>query len=201
MSSDRRRRPGSRADGSLDFARSFERVDYPPLLASLSVRNNVQAAVGSHPIDFLAMRIPTDGIWLYAAARISKPLIQSRETLAARDRVALPADPQLHQDADGSIHYNQPSLVRAFRCDFSRTKICRSRKAIAHRPIARPGSTPGIPNQDWFRATHQTAYSNGIIALHEQFLPPLSRLTPTTRTPRYWRVSTNAGAAWPSPIS
>ena len=43
-------------DGSLDFARSFERINYPPLLASLSVRNNVQAAVGSHPVDFLAMR-------------------------------------------------------------------------------------------------------------------------------------------------
>ncbi len=41
-------------DGSLDFARSFERINYPPLLASLSVRNNVQAAVGSHPVDFLA---------------------------------------------------------------------------------------------------------------------------------------------------
>ena len=45
-------------DGSLDFARSFERINYPPLLASLSVRNNVQAAVGSHPVDFLAMTIP-----------------------------------------------------------------------------------------------------------------------------------------------
>ncbi len=67
-------------DGSLDFARSFERVNYPPLLASLSVRNNVQAAVGSHPVDFLAMTIPKaafafpaadapteDPIWLYAS--------------------------------------------------------------------------------------------------------------------------------------
>ena len=67
-------------DGSLDFARSFERVNYPPLLASLSVRNNVQAAVGSHPMDFLAMTIPKaafsfpdndklteDPIWLYAS--------------------------------------------------------------------------------------------------------------------------------------
>ena len=42
-------------DGSLDFARSFERINYPPLLASLSVRNNVQAPLGSHPVDFLAI--------------------------------------------------------------------------------------------------------------------------------------------------
>ena len=54
-------------DGSLDFARSFERINYPPLLASLSVRNNVQAAVGSHPVDFLAMRFRTSSIWLYAS--------------------------------------------------------------------------------------------------------------------------------------
>jgi hypothetical protein len=25
----------------------------------------------------------------------------------------------------------------------------------------------------WFQATYQTAYSNGVIALHEQFLPPM----------------------------
>ncbi len=46
------------ADGSLDLNRSFERIDYFPLLASQSVRNNVQPEVGSHPVDFLAMRIP-----------------------------------------------------------------------------------------------------------------------------------------------
>ena len=31
---------------------------------------------------------------------------------------------------------------------------------------------------EWFHAIHRTAYSNGIIALHEQFLPPLRLRSP-----------------------
>ena len=47
-------------DGSLDMARSFARVDYFSLLGDLSVRNNVQAGVDKHPVDFVAVRIPAE---------------------------------------------------------------------------------------------------------------------------------------------
>jgi hypothetical protein len=64
------------SDGSVDFARSFRRIDYLAVLPTLSVRNNVQAEVGPRPVDFIALRIPgellppkaetkEDAVWLY----------------------------------------------------------------------------------------------------------------------------------------
>ena len=43
---------------SLDFERSFVRVDYFRLLSDLSVRNNVQPGVEHRPVDFVAVRLP-----------------------------------------------------------------------------------------------------------------------------------------------
>lgn len=52
--------PGERglvlgADGALDWEQSFERVDYPQLIHSAAVRNNVQKLVSSRPVDFIAI--------------------------------------------------------------------------------------------------------------------------------------------------
>ena len=162
-------------DGSLDFARSFERIDYPPLLASLAVRNNVQAAVGSHPIDFLAMSIPKaaltfaagdapaeDPIWLYASED-QQALILSRG-----NQLRYLAIRALHQDESGSIHFEQAALAPGFPLRF-----------FEDANLAVPETDREAwfnswhSESDWFRATHRTAYSNGILALHEQFLPPM----------------------------
>ena len=162
-------------DGSLDFARSFERIDYPPLFASLSVRNNVQTAVGSHPVDFLAMTIPKadfafppgdtpteDPIWLYANGQ-QQVLILSR----AGDLRYMPIR-ELRQDAGGAIHYERaepaPGFPLHFFEDANLAVPAADRKAWL---------SAWHSESDWLRATHQTAYSDGIIALHEQFLPPL----------------------------
>jgi len=138
-------------DGSLDFARSFERINYPPLLASLSVRNNVQASLGSHPVDFVAM--PSgDSIWLYASED-KQALISSRGdelrytpvhgTKAAAFVPGLPL--RLFEDENLAVPVSdRETWLNAWHSE-----------------------------SDWFRATHQTAYSNGILALHEQFLPPI----------------------------
>ena len=133
-------------DGSLDLARSFERINYLPLLASLSVRNNVQAAVGSHPVDFLA--IPTDdSIWLYAGEDK-----QAQVLVRGTDLRYLPK---------GAF---QPGLpLRLFEDD-----------NLAVPPGDRESWLNSWHSEtEWFHAIHRTAYSNGIIALHEQFLPPL----------------------------
>jgi hypothetical protein len=162
-------------DGSLDFARSFEHIDYPPLLASLSVRNNVQAAVGSHPVDFLALTIPKaaftfpagdtpteDPIWLYASED-KQVLILSRGT----DLRYLPVR-GLRQDAGGSVHFETAALAPGLPLRYFEDENLAA-------PLAdRQSWLDAWHSQlDWFRATHQTAYSNGIVALHEQFLPPL----------------------------
>jgi hypothetical protein len=161
-------------DNTLDFARSFERIDYPPLLASLSVRNNVQAAVGSHPVDFLAMTIPKaafafaseapteDPIWLYASED-KQVLILSR----GAELRYLPVR-GLRQDAGGAVSFEPATLAPGFPLRFFEDEDL----AV---PVADRETwlTSWHAESDWFRATHQTAYSNGIIALHEQFLPPL----------------------------
>jgi hypothetical protein len=162
-------------DGSLDFARSFERINYPPLLASLAVRNNVQAAVGSHPIDFLAMSIPKaafafpagdqpteDPIWLYASED-KQALILSR----SNELRYLPVR-GLRQDAGGSVHFESCALAPGLPLRYIEDEN------LAVPPADREAWLNAWHSQlDWFRATHQTAYSNGIVALHEQFLPPL----------------------------
>jgi hypothetical protein len=167
------------SNGSLDFARSFERVDYPPLLASLSVRNNVQAGVGSHPVDFLAMPIPKadfafpsadapteDPIWLYTSED-RQVLILSR----GNELRYLPVR-ALHQDAGGAVHFEAapfaPRLpLRIFEDD-----------DFTVPPAEREAWLNAWHSEtDWFHATHRTAYSDGMVALREQFLPP--RLAPS----------------------
>jgi hypothetical protein len=155
-------------DGSLDIARSFERVNYPPLLASLSVRNNVQAAVGSHPIDFLAMRVPGsyfslrsddtpagDPVWLYANED-KQALVLSRGNnlrylpVQGFQPTALAPGLPLRLFEDENL-----AVAQADRAAWLNSWHSES---------------------EWLHATHRTAYANGIIALHEQFLTP--RLAP-----------------------
>ena len=130
-----------------------DRINYPKLLTSLSVRNNVQAGVSSHPVDFIAMRVPDNAIWLYADDD-HQALIESRGNELRYTTIR-----NLRQDIDGAIHYDAvppgPSFpLRLFEDD--RTEWLNS----WHSEL------------DWLQATHQTRYSNGIIALAEQFLRP-----------------------------
>jgi hypothetical protein len=152
---------GPSAAGSVDF----ERINYPRLLSGLSVRNNVQAGVASRPVDFIAMRIPgesgNDSIWLYADDH-HQALISSR----AGDLRYTPIR-GLRQDADSAIHYDTAPLAPGFPLHLFEDENLR---------------VPGDNREEWFNtwhselewlhATHQTAYSNGIIALDEQFLEP-----------------------------
>jgi len=163
------------SDGSLDFERSFERVNYPPVLAALAVRNNVQAAVGSHPVDFLAMTIPRkdfdfpaadapaqDPIWLYASAD-KQALI-----LARPGELRYVPIRALRQDPSGVVHYEPAAFAPGFPL-----------RLIEDENLAVPQSdreswlNSWHPELDWLHATHRTAYSNGVIALEEQFRPPV----------------------------
>ena len=141
----------------------FERINYFRLLSSLSVRNNVQPGVSSRPVDFIAMRIPgesgNDAIWLYADED-HQALISSRAGALRYTAIR-----NLHQDPDGALHYDTVPIASGFPLHLFEDQNLR---------------VPGDNRQEWFNAwhseldwlhaTHQTAYSNGIIALHEQFL-------------------------------
>ncbi len=151
---------------------SFERINYFRLLSGLSVRNNVQIGVSSRPVDFIAMRIPgewgNDTIWLYADED-HQALISSRP-YSSNDDLRYIAIRNLHQDPNGAIHYDTVPIAPGFPLRLFEDENLR---------------VPGNNREEWFNtwhseldwlhATEQTAYSNGIIALHEQFLrSPLS---------------------------
>jgi hypothetical protein len=153
----------------------FERIDYPQLITNLSVRNNVQSAVGSRPVDFVAMSIPKsafkfaagdapaeDPIWLYAS--------ENRQVLILSQGAELRYLPirALHQDAAGSVHFEPAALAPGFPL-----RYFEDQNLVVAGADREQWLNSWHSEADWFRATHQTAYSNGIIGLHEQFLPPL----------------------------
>jgi hypothetical protein len=158
-------------DGSLDLARSFERINYPPLFSSLTVRNNVQAGVSSRPVDFIAMRLPSpaaddDVIWLYADED-HQALILSRA-----GELRYTAIRNLRQDTDGAIHYDTVTIAPGFPLRMFEDENLGVPIADREHPNREEWLSTWHSELEWLHATHQTAYSNGIIALHEQFLEP-----------------------------
>jgi hypothetical protein len=171
-------------DGSPDLAHSFERIDYLPLLASLSVRNNVQAGVSSRPVDFIAMRLPKssfdfpleempteDPIWLYGDEN-HQALILAR----SGELRYLPIR-GLRQDLSGIMHFDTAPIAPGFPLRlFEDTNLAiptQDRETwfeAWHREL------------DWLHATHLAQYSDGMLALHEQFLAPPALPTATTDT-------------------
>jgi hypothetical protein len=161
-------------DGSLDQALSFERLNYPLLLTNLSVRNNVQADVSSHPVDFLAMRVPKkdfsfapedapseDPVWLYAD--------QDHEALILARSGDLRYVPirRLRQDPAGAIHFDSATLAAGFPLHYFEDAN------LAIPPADREQWLNSWHSDlEWLRATHRANYSDGITALHEQFLEP-----------------------------
>ena len=162
-------------DGSLDFARSFERINYFPVLTRLSVRNNVQAAVGSHPVDFIAMTIPKsdfafpaadrpteDPIWLYASED-RQALILSR----GNELRYLPVR-ALHQDPGGAVQFERIPFAPGLPLH-----LFEDENLAVPQPEREAWLNSWHSDLDWLHAAHLTAYSDGITALHEQFSPPL----------------------------
>ncbi len=163
--------------GSLDFARSFQRVNYFPLLASLAVRNNVQPGVGPHPVDFIAMRVAKtnlalppdqipgeDAIWLYADEE-RQALILPRHNRDGQLQLRYLPVRDLRQDSGGSIHFELVPLTSGFPL-----------RMLEDPDLAVPeADRPEWLNSwhselEWLHAVHRTKYSDGILALHEQFL-------------------------------
>ena len=164
-------------DGSLDFERSFQRIDYFPVLAGLAVRNNVQAAVGSHPVDFIALRIPRadlrvppdltpdeDAIWLYGSEN-RQALILARHDAAGKLELRYLPVCELRQDQDGSVRFESAPFAAGFPL-----KMFEDAQLAIPEASRREWLDAWHGELDWFHAVHRTEYSNAILALHEQFL-------------------------------
>jgi len=160
---------GPSPSGPLDF----ERINYPKLLTSLSVRNNVQPGVSSRPVDFIAMRIPgaaaesrDDSIWLYADED-HQALILSRP-----GELRYLAIKGLRQDAGGAIHYDTVPIAPGFPLRLFEDQNLAAPAADREHPNREEWFNAWHSELDWLHATHQCNYSNGVIALQEQFLQP-----------------------------
>lgn len=165
-------------DGSLDVQKSFTRVNYFSLVCGAKVRNNVQSGVESRPVDFVAVRLPAEdlsgaagkdfradeAIWLYhredKQALILARLERSGELLLRYVPVA-----NLRQDADGAIHYERAPWQAGLPLKmWEDAKLSVPANEIRETWLDRWHS-----DLEWLRALHLTAYSNGLIGLHEQF--------------------------------
>jgi hypothetical protein len=168
--------PQLAADGSLDLQKSFQRVDYFALLNSIAMRNNVQPEVDPRPIDFVAVRIAPESLspllerdlqpngdvaWIYGGE--NQALILSRQDKAGRLSLRYLPIANLKQDEKGAISFERVEWRAGLPL-----KIWED--ANLNVP---PGTRSAWLNEwhtdlEWLRALHKTAYSNGIIGLHEQ---------------------------------
>ncbi len=173
-------------DGTLDFTRSFVRVDYPSLLRNITVRNNVQRGVSNRPVDMVATRIPAELVLEKVGERLIHPDVVWVN--GGRDKQALilaRSNPQggwsfrylpiknLKQDAAGRITFDripwQADLpLRIFEDDQLRIPAGDREASLSE----------WRTDEEWLKALHQTHYSNGLIGLFEEVahheLPALS---------------------------
>ena len=165
--------------GALDFDRSFQTINYLPQLSRLTVKNNVQPGVSSHPVDFIAIRVPKtglspaltpetspneDAIWLYGDEQHQVLILSRHDAIGDLEFRYLPVR-GLRQDANGKIQF----APAQFDADFPLRLWEDPQLNI---PAAdRSGWLDAWHSEhEWFQAIHKTTYSNSILALHEQFL-------------------------------
>jgi hypothetical protein len=167
-------------DGSLDFEKSFLRLDYFALLHGVTVRNNVQRGLTNRPIDLIATRlkrelvlpligeragagdIDEDVIWISAGAD-RQALLLSRTDASGRLSLRYLPVSNLRQDAAGKLQFNLIDWQAGLPLQmFEDPKL-----AV---PDANRAAwlSQWHTDVEWLEALHQTKYSNGFIGLHEE---------------------------------
>jgi hypothetical protein len=163
-------------DGSLDFARSFARVDYFSLLGGVTVRNNVQAGVANRPVDFVAVRVPVEGlrgelgageradqaVWLYGG-RERQALILSREDGGRLQLRYLPVA-NLRQGPDGRVTFERARPRAGLPLNLFEDAAL----SVPPGETAEGWLGGWHTDLEWLRAAHRTKYSNAVVGLHEQ---------------------------------
>jgi hypothetical protein len=164
------------SSGALDMSRSFQRVDYFKLLHGVAVRNNVQPEVSSHPINFVAVRIPQekiapalerdlrpsdDVVWIYEGE--NQALVLSRVDEAGRLSFRYLPITNLSEDERGLIHFERVEWRAGLPL-----KIWEDAQLQVPEGSRSAWLNEWHTDLEWLRALHKTAYSNGLIGLHEQ---------------------------------
>jgi hypothetical protein len=164
------------SDGSLDFARSFQRLDYFALLHGITVRNNVQRGITNRPVDLIATRltrdhvlplinerdIDEDVIWVSAGAD-RQALLLSRRGADGQLMLRYVPISNLRQDADGKLQFKLIDWQAGLPLEM-----------FEDPKLAAPGNDRATwlnewhTDVEWLEALHRTHYSNGFVGLHEE---------------------------------
>jgi hypothetical protein len=167
----------TKADGTLDLEKSFQRLDYFSLFHGLSVRNNVQAQLSNRPVDFIATRLPSqlvarslnettgltpDAVWIYGGED-RQAIILARQNPNGLYSLRFQPISGLRQRPDGQIEFRvvpwQPGLP---------LKLFEDPKLAIPQNEREAWLSQWHTDEDWLRATHRTQYSNGVIGLYEE---------------------------------
>jgi hypothetical protein len=165
-----------KGDGSLDFEKSFARIDYFSLLHGVLMRNNVQTGVATRPVDFIATRlaaelvrpiinepdIDDDVVWIYDG-QDNQALILARRDSGGGLSFRYQPIKKLIQAAGGRLHFE----IEPWRSGLPLQIFEDAQFAV---PEAERSAwlNDWHTELDWFRALHKTQYSNGLIGLHEE---------------------------------
>ena len=164
------------SDGSLDMGKSFLRVDYFSLLHNVAVQNNVQPGVDSRPVDFVAVRIPSekiapllerdlrpngDVVWIYDGEM--QALILSKQDEAGRLSLRYLPIANLKEDEKGAITFERVEWRAGLPL-----KIWEDTQLNVPEGTRSAWLNEWHTDLEWLRALHKTEYSNAIVGLNEQ---------------------------------
>src|ERR1043166_4065982 len=169
-------------DGSLNIEESFVRVNYFPVIRSVTVRNNVQPGVSNEPIDFVAARLSpadVDGledkdiddiVWLYKEEE-RQALILSRTDAAKGLMLRYLPISGLKQGRDQRISFAEIDWRDGLPFRMWEDPKLRT-------PDDRALWFNGWHTEhEWLLAIHRTDFSNCVIGIQEHFARHETRLT------------------------
>ena len=149
------------ADGSLDMEKSFRTIDYFSSLSDLRVRNNVQKDVGPRPVDFIAVALSRDKVWLWKDAD-HQAIVETRPGELRYTAIA-----HLTQDALGELRYDK---IPSTEASTEGLPLALYEDPFLNVPDRDSWLREWHSEAEWFQAVHRTRYSNGIIGIAEQLL-------------------------------
>jgi Type I phosphodiesterase / nucleotide pyrophosphatase len=171
--------------GRLDEAKSFSYVDYFPLLAAQTVRNVPQRGLSAKPIDFMLMALPPSGIaanlsdgpsplaqaiWLYGGAEHQLVELVRHDHGQMWIRVIPVAG--LRQSKDGQVSWSDRAWAPGFPL-----RLFEDPNLAVPDAIGRASWLSAWHSEwEWFQAIHRCRYSNGVIGVTEDLLPPSQAL-------------------------
>jgi hypothetical protein len=140
-------------------------VDYFAALGSIAVKNNVQKAVGSRPVDFVAVPLASgQGVWLWSSDE-RQALIHTRRGESGGLELRYEPVAHLKQDASGDLHYESLAGGAGFPLELFEDPN------LEVPPAERAAwLTEWHTEREWLNAAHRTKYSNGIIGVVEAML-------------------------------